>query len=174
MNHSDDLLREARAGRNEALGQLFEHYKPTLLRIVHGILRSRSVQGDTSHDMVQEAFAIALDKFSSFRGGVAAQLRAWLITIVHRYVLRRLKQSVKAPVSLENIPEPEDCRLDQEMTEFWEMMNLLETDDQDIINLRLREGWEYSELAAAFDLDVAAVRKRFSRALRRLRELYGE
>lgn len=124
--------------------------------------------------MVQGALTIALQAFAGFRGTTAAQLRAWLIRIVHNYVSHCFAKARAARTSLEDVQEPLDTRHDQSVAEFWDSLNLLAIEDQEIIILRHFEGWEYAELAENLGLTEEALRKRYSRALERLRDLIGD
>jgi RNA polymerase sigma-70 factor, ECF subfamily len=76
------LLRSARAGSIEALGELFEACRGYLLTVArHRLAASLRAKVDPA-DVVQQTFIEALRDFSSFRGEAGRQLLVWLRCIL--------------------------------------------------------------------------------------------
>jgi RNA polymerase sigma-70 factor (ECF subfamily) len=98
LDHLNSLLQAAREGSSEALGELFEAFRPSLGAIVrrrrHGVFPSKF--GDS--DVVQAAFAQAQIKFAQFRGDDAEEFLRWLesltghLTADHLRLFRQAKR----------------------------------------------------------------------------------
>src|SRR6516225_9597360 len=86
MNHRDlhpeQLLRLAREGDPQALGQLFELYRNYLLLLARMEI-GRRLQGKVdAADLVQETLLAAYRDFAQFRGTTEAELMSWLRRIL--------------------------------------------------------------------------------------------
>src|SRR5262245_53734916 len=108
--HLDELLKEARAGSNDALGQLFVSCQNLLLTVAkHELGRGlRAKIGDL--DVVQDTFAEAKRDFDGFGGTSFLQFRAWLLQIlrtnranVRRNISVTEKRRVSREVSLDDV-----------------------------------------------------------------------
>src|SRR3954447_13087785 len=78
----DQLIRDAKTGREPAVGALMELYR-NYLRVLAGIEIGRRLQGKLdASDLVQEAFLDAHRYFPSFRGTDEGQFGAWLREIL--------------------------------------------------------------------------------------------
>jgi RNA polymerase sigma-70 factor, ECF subfamily len=76
------LLRNARAGSTEALGELFEACRGYLLTVARQRLAASLRAKVDPADVVQETFIEALRDFSNFRGEAGRQLLVWLRRIL--------------------------------------------------------------------------------------------
>jgi RNA polymerase sigma-70 factor, ECF subfamily len=80
------LLAAARNGDKIALGELLERWRLHLLVIANENLDDRLGARLGASDIVQDAIAGALSDFETFHGSSAAQLQAWLCTILDRKI----------------------------------------------------------------------------------------
>src|SRR4029078_8873391 len=76
---SDELVRRAHAGSEEAFAELHDRYRPRLLTILHSRLGG---QGHEADDLAQEAFLRALRHFDRF--DQRYRFSTWLYTIAIR------------------------------------------------------------------------------------------
>ncbi len=108
----DELIRRARQGDGEALGQLmgrFRNYVKLLARMQ--LDRHLSSKVDPS-DLVQETFLESCRQFDAFRGRTEQEFLAWQRQILHRQLVSRLrhyygarKRDVRLEKSLEGALE---------------------------------------------------------------------
>jgi RNA polymerase sigma-70 factor (ECF subfamily) len=77
-----DLIRSARNGSPEALGRLFEEYRPYLLLVANQELPCELRAKAGGSDLVQETFLQAQAHFDRFRDVGEAELLAWLRRIL--------------------------------------------------------------------------------------------
>jgi RNA polymerase sigma-70 factor (ECF subfamily) len=77
-----DLLAKARAGDNEALGQLLEGYRALLLAEAHEQSQENLRGKAGASDLVQAAFTKAVEAFNHFRGQSEGELIGWLKVIL--------------------------------------------------------------------------------------------
>lgn len=82
----EELLRLARLGEEEALGQLLQGFRPYLLRIANSEVPGGLQAKVGPSDVVQEALVEALKCFARFQGLTLAELQGWLRTILKRQV----------------------------------------------------------------------------------------
>lgn len=76
------LLRGARIGSGEALGQLLAAYRPFLLAVAAEEFDSDLKAKAGPSDVVQETFIDAQRDFAKFTSNTASELRIWLHTIL--------------------------------------------------------------------------------------------
>jgi RNA polymerase sigma-70 factor (ECF subfamily) len=185
--HLDSLLAAARAGSSDALGQLFEAFKP-FMRVVH----SRALEWEqlrpkiSESDLFQETFATALQEFRHFRGQSPEELLAWLERILQRLTLnhfQRFKQgkrdmrrevSLHAPHPPDRPSEPVDARNESPLDAAIQKENnesvraaieQLPEEYRCVLRLVYKERKEFEAIAVQLGISEAAVRKRWSRAL---------
>src|SRR5450755_753125 len=78
----DDLLRDARAGHDEARGRLLDGYRNYLILLAR-LQLSRTLRGKADpSDLVQETFLRAHRDFAQFRGATEVELLGWLRRIL--------------------------------------------------------------------------------------------
>ncbi|MGE3817874.1 MAG: RNA polymerase sigma factor [Isosphaeraceae bacterium] len=178
------VLKEARAGSREALTLLLEDRRPDLLRLARG-LRVRFgciVEECDPEDLVQDAFARALERFPRFRGSSKGEWDAWLRAIVlnlarhkARGTLRQLRRGrpVRRPTGLERIPSPGPAddgdpgtvvtEADRASLRRW--LGDLPVRTRVSIVLRFALGWSFDSIACRLGCSQAAVRKHLARLL---------
>lgn len=84
--HVRALVEAARGGDREAFGDLVALHERIVLRTTLAALRAR----EDAEDAAQDAFVVAWQKLSGFRG--EATFRTWLLTIAWRKALDRRRQ----------------------------------------------------------------------------------
>jgi len=79
----DDLVARARQGDSDAFGQLVDRHRTAVYRAARAALGSHA----DAEDAAQDAFVIAYQRLSSFRGD--ASFKTWLLTIAWRQAINR-------------------------------------------------------------------------------------
>lgn len=180
---SDGLLASARAGDQEAFGQLATQYGPYLKKVAARVLGSR-LPGDAS-SVVQEALIAGMEHLHEFRNTQARAFLAYLAVTVRNKALNRLKrvrreQPLPEGESNEELlraddPSPSEVTMArEEAARLREVMERLPHDYREVIDLRDFEHRSYSEIASHMGRSEDAVRQLWVRAIKSLRELWSE
>jgi RNA polymerase sigma-70 factor (ECF subfamily) len=188
-----ELIRQARAGSNEALGRLLDGCRGYLLRIAGDELDPRLQAKGGVSDVVQETFLEAQRDFHEFRGGSEPELLAWLrfrlryrVAKFIRGYRQAAKRSVGREVSLDDVgsasspaigpalaanqPSPSDCALAGERDHLLERaLGRLPEESRRVIELRYRQGLSFEAIGAALGRTPNAARKLWARAVDRLK-----
>jgi RNA polymerase sigma-70 factor, ECF subfamily len=162
-----ELVTQAQQGDELAFSALVRPHLDMSFRLAYVITGSAA----EAEDAAQEALVKAWRALGRFRAG--EPFRPWLLRIVanesrnrRRASGRRLRLALRAA---EERPagEPVDTRA------LLDALNELPHDAQAVLACRFLLGLSEQETAAALDIARGTVKSRTSRALDRLRELYG-
>lgn len=182
----NDLLDAARAGDEQALGQVCEQVRGYLLltadRGLYDGLRAKL----GASDVVQQSMLEAQQDFDRFVGSSKAELRAWLVRIVEHTLLdasRRYRQTQRRDLSREVSVDGSNecakiaarqatassllCRRERDEA-LMRAVNQLPPRRRRIIELRHRDGWPYERIAREMGMTEVAARKLWSRAVEEL------
>lgn len=187
------LLREARDGSGAALGTLLESCRPYLLLVANSELDPRLRPKGGASDLVQDAFVRAKHAFGQFEGNTEPELLRWLRAILlhrisnfSRSFRNTDKRRIDQEVSLEGtqartpgswqLPAPSPSPSDQlkraeDAQLVQDALASLPEPDLTIVRLRYEEDRSFEEIAEATKLTVAAVQKRWYRAIERLAQI---
>ena len=152
---------------------------------LYGFARYLARDATVADDLVQEAFARALDAQSQFAAGT--NLKAWLFRILRNTFLDRRRRERKNPVELrdadENLTEGREVWLrgDIEMdrlrglvaSDIEAALARLSDEARTVVLLDL-EGFTETEIAKVMDSAVGTVKSRLARARAALREALQE
>jgi RNA polymerase sigma-70 factor (ECF subfamily) len=192
------LLGAARAGDENARGQLLELYR-NYLGILVRVQIHRRLQGKVDpSDVVQEAFLAAHRDFDQFRGHTEAELVSWLRHIlaarltnnVRRFLGAR-RRDVRLERQLEHELDQSSHALDRGLVDrgsspseraarreqsvlLADALGSLPADYREVITLRHLEGLTFPEVARRMERSLASVEKLWVRALASLRRSFGE
>jgi RNA polymerase sigma-70 factor, ECF subfamily len=190
------LIRQARAGSQEALGRLIDGCPRYLLRIASDDLDPRLHAKGSASDLVQETFLGAQLDFGEFTGDSQQALLAWLRHRL-RYRVAKLIRSYRAtakrdagrevslddggsssavrPVIVAKQPSPSEYAIAGERSRQVEAaLERLPDDYRRVIDLRYREGLSFEETGRALWRSANPEQKLWGRPIERLdRELRG-
>ena len=184
----EELLVEARAGSQSALGQLLASYRPWLQQRARDRIPEKLARKQDGSDLVQECLYLAWAQFAEFKGKSPDEFRAWLGGILDRRLLRALRfwgekrrdrrrevpliaacnaRETLAQTStsiLERLSQEEECeRL--KLAASW-----CREEDLALISMHLFQGQSHEEIAAELQITTTAARQRYCRAIRRVGE----
>lgn len=198
MNHGpgvevQKLLASARAGGDEALGQLLDSYRNYLVLLAR-IQIGRRLQGKVDPaDLVQDTNLEAYRCFDRFQGDTEMSFLAWLRQILAgqlAHLVRRYLGTQARDINLEQALEQElehsshlleNSLVDQQTPPseavarreqavlLADALNRLPADYREAIVLRQLEGLSFEEAAERMGRSVDSVQKLWVRALDRLR-----
>jgi RNA polymerase sigma-70 factor (ECF subfamily) len=186
-----ELLVEVRRGDRQALDRLLARHRDELRSFVEVRLDPRLAARVDPSDVVQEAQLEVVRRMDDFLKRRPMPFRLWVrktayerLLDLHRHHVKRTRRSVKREVAL---PERSSLllarpllrrgstpsqRLEaQELAErVARVVAELSEADREILLLRHAEGTPFDEIACLLDIEPAAARKRFGRALIRLQQ----
>jgi RNA polymerase sigma-70 factor (ECF subfamily) len=190
------LLELARRGDREALGRLLEAYRPYLTLLARVQIGRRLRGKADASDVVQDAFLGAHRDFGAFRGETEREFLAWLRQVLASVLanfIRRYQGARRRDVRLERQlaveleessqaldraliapqggPHHQAERREQAVL-LAEALNRLTDDDRELLVLRHLEGMTFPEVAKRMGRTLDSVKKRWPRALVRLRQAF--
>jgi len=192
---TQSLLRQVRAGDAKAFEQLFALHRPGLRRAVARRLDPKLRARVDPSDIVQDTQLEAFQRLADYLERRPMPFRLWLWkTALQRLlkVQRRHVEAARRAVGRELVqPDPLSPPLDQQLPaagpspsqnvagaeraqRVRQGLKQLAESDQEIVVLRTFEGFSFEEVASLLDIDPAAARKRYGRALLRLRQVLLE
>jgi RNA polymerase sigma-70 factor (subfamily 1) len=199
-NIADELTARMRAGSEEALAEVFSHYRERLRRIISFRLDYRVAGRVSDSDVLQETYIAAAKRLNHFSKHQEMPAFLWLrllvgqqLTDLHRQHLQAEMRDVRREVSLQpNAPSPHTsmaiaAKLVGQMTAVSEIvaraerierleatLNQMDPIDREVIALRHFEELSNVETAKVLGIERAAASKRYIRAMSRLGELMAE
>jgi RNA polymerase sigma-70 factor (ECF subfamily) len=186
-----ELLVQAQAGDRRACNELFARHRAVLRRVVAGrigpLLRRRL---DPS-DVVQEAQVDALERLAEYIQRRPMPFRLWLIRSAVERLLKLRRHALasrrhigrerqfhgddaldrSARIALAGSTPSQHLAARERATRLCDYLERLPEADRAILRMRAIDGLTYDQAAAALAIEPAAARKRYGRALLRLRTL---
>ena len=177
---SSVLLREAREGSNEALGQLFELCGDKLLALIRIRLGPTLRRQVESGDILQQTLLKAFEKIEHFEGADRDTLMGWLATIAWNEIrdqadyYQRLRRDARLratwtsgfdPIARQLHTEVSRLALQEESRQLVAAMDRLDEDHCEVIVLRRYEELSFKEIGERLERSPEAARKLFARAM---------
>ncbi len=183
------LIRQARAGSNDALGRLLDGCRRYLLQIAVDDLDPRLRAKGGASDIVQETFLEAQRDFDGFTGESEPELLAWLRNRLQYRIAKFVrafrgtsKREVGREVPLDgdtsrvrpdpasDQPSPSEQVLQDERDRALERaMERLPEEHRRVIQLRYREGLSFEQIGETLARSPNSARKLWARAIERLK-----
>jgi RNA polymerase sigma-70 factor (ECF subfamily) len=194
---SEELLRRASAGDQQALAELFAHYRDRLRRMVRLRLDRRLYGRLDPSDVLQEAYIDLARRFPEYAAQPALPFYLWLrgltgqkLTDLHRHHLGAKMRDAGQEVSLYRgaLPQASSVSLANQLLgrltspthaavraetqiRVQEALNSMDPLDREVLTLRHFEMLSNDETAQALGISKKAASKRFIRALERLQDI---
>jgi RNA polymerase sigma-70 factor (ECF subfamily) len=189
------LLELAEAGDASAIDQLFERHLPAVRKNVRCRLRPQTKPRFDSSDVVQETHELARRQLADYLKRRPMSFRLWLLKTAHQRLvdferthLQAAKRSVDRELPLPDAsskelaqqlavsgPSPSDEAAQRERARIVRRcLALLDEHDREVLMLRIFDGLKNAEVAALLELNPETTKKRFARALLRLKRLLQE
>jgi RNA polymerase sigma-70 factor (ECF subfamily) len=197
LDNTDDLVRRAAAGEQEALAELFGLYRERLRQMVH-LRLDRRLQGrlDAS-DVLQEAYLDLARRLPEYAGEPAMPFFLWLRLLtgqrlidLHRMHLGAQMRNAAQEVSLYRgaLPQASSVSLAAQLLgrltsasraairaesqiRVQEALNNMDALDREVLTLRHFEMLTNDETAVVLGIKKSAASNRYIRALKRLKEI---
>lgn len=162
------LLKAARSGSHEALGELFREYGQQMLNVAYRVTGSTH----DAEDVVQDLFAGLPEALRGYDG--TGSFAAWLRRLATRVALlwlrrerrrNRRDQRVAEEATAEVRPVPVEARLTLER-----VLNRMPEDLRAVYVLKEVEGYAHADIAELLGITTGASETRLHRARRFLRD----
>ena len=185
----DELLTQAQAGCQEALGELLDKYRNYLLVIANADLDPDLRAKGGASDLVQETFLEANRDFAAFQGRGENALQAWLRGILNNNLAdfrKAYRRAERRDVGKEQrLGESHDLGKlpGHEQTPSWEAATeeeaerlrlavaQLSEEHRTVLELRHRERLRFAEIGERMGRSSDAARMLWARAVERLEEV---
>jgi len=177
--NDQSLIRQCRAGDVDAFGGLVLRYQDRLFGTLVHLLGSF----DDARDVTQDAFILAFEKLSTFRGDSA--FYSWLFRIAYNAAMTRKRKDRRQLESIDEAREQRGEELADERTDtdpaaaldseerqgmVRRALDDLAEDYRTAIILKEIDGLQYEEIANIVGCPIGTVRSRIHRARHELRE----
>lgn len=159
------------------LGEIYESEGPRLLAFV----TRRTFDADLALDVVGEAFALAFERRSGFRGSTREEAVAWLYAICRTVLSHQYRRRGTELRALRRLGVERPVMGDDERRRVEELAGLadlreavrrelgsLPVDQRDAVRLRIVDELAYDDVAARLGISSQTARARVSRGLRAL------
>jgi RNA polymerase sigma-70 factor (ECF subfamily) len=174
------LLREARRGSREALGELFARYGMRLLAFIRMRMGKDLRARVESRDILQTTMMKSFQRLSQFEGGDGATLMGWLVRIAENEIRdqidyqHRQRRDVSAgvPIDAGGVEIAAHVRsalsaavMHEEAERLGSALERLDPDHREVIVLRKLEELSFKEVAARMGRSEDACRMLLARAM---------
>jgi RNA polymerase sigma-70 factor (ECF subfamily) len=170
-NTDPALVAAYRDGDERAAAELVRRHAPALGRFLYSL----GADGDEVEDLVQETLFRAFRRVDGWRGG--ASFRSWLLTIGSNILRDQVRKQKGRLVSIEgrDIPDRADPAADLAASEAEDRVRQglarLPRLQREVFLMRVQQGSDYGEIAAALGTTPGAARVHYHHAVKRLKEL---
>lgn len=197
---TQELLADARRGREGAVDALLEKHRESLRRMVHTRMDQALNRRVDASDIVQDVLLEASQRLQDYLNDPRMPFGLWLRHIAqdriidlhrrHRLAARRSldREQPLSPAAYQNNSSldlaaqlrdrevtPAAATLRKELEgQFLAALEQMSEDDRDLLMMRHFEGLSNSDVAEILGLTPSAAGMRHLRALRRLRQIIGE
>ena len=163
-----DLVKKAKQGDKEAFCQLYSMYKDRLYRYAY----YRLGNNDDAQDAVSDCIVSAFEQIKNLHRVEA--FPAWIFKILSSACSSYVKQQISQRES-ENIDTVKDSTnlfvtMDESKTELCQALDILSSDEKEIVLLSVVAGFTSKEIAKVTGLAAGSVRSKLSRSLSKMRD----
>lgn len=166
----DIAIAEVAGGNKNALEHIYREYGRMILSVAY------QITGDLSdaEDVLQDTMVRILRLSHTYKKGTNP--KAWVLKVTKNSAVDKIK-SKKHTLSLEEISDRERSRCGFEPKTVEQIMlrdalNTLSREEQLIVKLRIYADLSHSEIADVIGANTASVRKKYQRALEKLKKYF--
>jgi RNA polymerase sigma-70 factor (ECF subfamily) len=190
-----ELLEQAAAGDSLAIDRLFARHLPDIKSSVRRRLRPQVKPRFDPSDVVQEAHHLARRQLADYLERRPMPFGLWLLKTAHQRLVdyerthvRAARRSVERELPLPDESSidlaqrlvtptrspPDEAMLREQGRAVRRTLARLNETDREVLMLRVFDGLKNAEVAALLELPTETTKKRFTRALLRMKHLLRE
>lgn len=176
-----ELVERAQAGDRVSYGQLVERFSERLRVLVRSRLGPGLRETVDPEDVVQETFYRALEGIERFEWRGEDSFMRWLGSIAENVVRKAARRAARTDEAREVLEIPADTdspgrrlRREERRERLERALGALPPDHREVLRLTRIEGLTTREVAVRMGRSQGAVKQLAFRALRRLRESFGD
>ena len=159
-------IKKIAEGDIEALETLYLHYRTNVYRLAYVLTKNR----DCAEDITQDVFLSIIKNADHYR--YDGSVKSWILSITRNLAFNVIKRSSHSlPLEEESLSLylPLHQTDPFEEIELIELLSNLRLDEQEIVVLHILYGFSHLDIAKIMSLTHDAVRKRYRRALAKLK-----
>ena len=166
----DDALSRLAAGDMDVLSAVYDKLGRRIYMLAYAILRDRA----DAEDVMQETFLKIATEAHTYRKNSNAI--AFILTVTRNLSLNLLAKRRRSEAHEKPLDESSDAPYYEQATKVGELdaLSALDTDERQIVVLRLDCKMKHRDIATLLDISEAATQKRYRRALEKLKKYYKE
>jgi RNA polymerase sigma-70 factor (ECF subfamily) len=171
----DQIIRAVKNGDKERYGMIVGMYQQSIFRYIFHMLG----QLQEAEDVTQDVFVKGLERLEQYREGTS--FRAWLYKIAYHACLNKLRRAqihdrilrlFSRSMPVFHAEQPDEGL--EYNVELREALQRLAPKERHIILLRIVEENRFEEIADQLDISYSAVRKRYERAIKKLKRYLAD
>jgi len=186
----EELIRRARQGDREALGELLEKHRSYLRVIAQRFIFGRLAARLDASDVIQQTCLSAYGNFDKFQGEQEAEFVAWLRRIHEQNIQNAVrdhtyaqKRAVSRQQSLDDghggtldIPQVDQTTASQRVLRgeravlLAQVLERLSEDQREVVRLRHLEGWSLAQITEHINRSETATIGLLKRGMQNLRK----
>lgn len=171
IKHEQQLISDCQQGLTDSFGKLYDTY----IERIYAFVYYKTHHRETAEDLTSKAFVKALKnikKFNADRG----TFQAWLYqiarnTVIDHYRAQKNDKNIEDVWDMTNGEDVSDIvHTSLELEKVSKYLQTLQSEQRDILIMRLWQGMSHKEIADALGKSEASCKMAYSRALSELRQ----
>jgi len=160
----DKAITEIANGKTDAISVIYD----LLSRMIFSAAYAITENHHDSEDVLQNTMIAVMKYADTYRSGTNAI--AWIMSMARHIAIDTVrKRKNELPLdSAEQIASTQDASL----KEVFELLNLLEDDEKQIVVFRLHSNLPYGDISEILGISVSAAQKKYQRAIKKLQKHY--
>ena len=186
------VLNHLRKGGVTELTNLFEHHRTSLRNLIKRNLNGKLLARFDPSDIIQEAFIRAKERLDQYLESPKIHPNIWIRILCRQLLFEQTRSQLRAcrtpfkevgavegqPVVELLVDSTTSARtklaVKEAQAELWQELANLPTLESEIIDMRHADCMTFREIGEILEMNTEAVKKRYYRALKSLRENAGE
>jgi len=166
------LLAKAKAGDEQAFGELYEIWAAKVYRFIYTKVKSVPI----AEDITADVFLKGWQKLHQYHPRTGISFSSWLYTIARNAVVDYYRLNQRSELSFEDLPEMADlegAELYREKSEIEQALRNLPEEYEKVLRLRFVEQLPIARVAQIMKKKEDNIRALTSRALKKLKDVFS-
>lgn len=167
----EELIKEIERDHWDAFNELYRRYSSRILSFYR-----KRIDSIEAEDLTQKCFEKIYEKARTYKQSYPAA--AWLFTIARNLLIDTYRKNARVEKLHDDYQSNElmdqKVSVDEVWNELQSNMTSLDLKQQQVLQLRYREGRDFDEIGAALNTSEANARQLVSRAVKSLRDIVLE